>query len=99
MTELVPPSVGSARCGSQRGRADRATYENSRRSGQPARHTHVACSASGSESACLRSFDGEAGSWTTPLRDEQRHMAPRHRLAIELSDQKDVANSCHIRTI
>ena len=29
------------------------------------------------------------------MRDEQRHMAPRHRLAAELSDQEQVADGCH----
>jgi hypothetical protein len=33
----------------------------------------------------------EVGSSTTLLRDEQRHMAPSHRLAVELSDQSAVA--------
>jgi hypothetical protein len=46
---------------------------------------------SGCGSAYRRSSDGEAGSWTTPLRNGQRHMAPVHRLAIEFSDQRAAA--------
>ena len=47
----------------------------------------VAYAPKGYGFAYLRSTDGEAGSWTTPVRDGQRHMAPPHRLAIELSGQ------------
>lgn len=39
-------------------------------------------------SACPRSYGGEVGSLPTPLRNEQRHMAPPHRLAVELSGQR-----------
>src|SRR6202030_3297287 len=96
---VFPVPDGSDTFGSQRDREDPAIYENGRGSERPARHKNVACSASGCEFACLRSFDGEAGSWTTPLRDEPRHMAPRHRLAIELSDQSKDMNSQSTRTV
>jgi hypothetical protein len=38
-------------------------------------------------SAYPRSCGGEVGSLATPLRNEQRHVAPPHRLAVELSGQ------------
>jgi hypothetical protein len=41
----------------------------------------------------------EAGSWTTPLRDERRHMTPRHRLPIELPDQSKDTNSQFRQTV
>jgi hypothetical protein len=53
---------------------------------------HLGRLVSSCKFACLRSCDGEAGSSTTPLRDEPRHVTPGHRLAIELSDQSKVAN-------
>ena len=40
-----------------------------------------------------------SGVITTPLRDEQRHMAPAHRLAVELSGQREAADCCHQRTV
>jgi hypothetical protein len=44
--------------------------------------------ARGYGSAYPRSCGGEVGSLATPLRDEQRHMARAHRLAVELFGQE-----------
>src|ERR1700722_2429286 len=53
---------------------------------------HLAYLVSVCEFAWLRSCDGEAGSWTTLLRDELRHVTSGHLLTIESSDQSKVAN-------
>src|ERR1039458_7902962 len=74
--------------GSRPARDVPAICENGGRTERPVRRRHVACAASGCGFACPRSCDGEAGSSTTPLRDEQRHMAPLHRLAVGLPDQR-----------
>src|ERR1700722_17940898 len=73
--------------GSRAGRDVRAIYENTAQTGRLARHTHVAYAPKGCGFAYPRSCDDEAGSWTTPVRNGQRHMAPPQRLAIELSGQ------------
>src|SRR3954451_1863766 len=82
-----PGSGGSDTSGSHPARGVQAICESSRRTGRPERHTRAVCSVLGCGSAYRRSCDGEAGSWTTPLRDGLHHMAPGHRLAVELSDQ------------
>jgi len=61
--------------------------KNGERTGRYVLHRHVARAVSGCGSAYPRSCDGEAGSSTTPLQDEQRHMAPSHRLVVGLSDR------------
>ena len=53
--------------------------------GKPARRKLAVCAARGYGSAYPQSCGGEAGSLATPLRNGQRHMAPPHRLAVELS--------------
>src|SRR5208282_5282221 len=70
--------------GSQPARDVPAICENGGRTARSVRYRHVACALSGYGFACPRSCDGEAGSSTTPLRDEQHHMAPPHGLAAGL---------------
>ena len=86
--EQIGPDLGSAQ-------DVQAIYENTGQTGRLARHTHVAYAPKGCGFAYPRSTDDEAGSWTTPVQDGQRHMAPPHRLAIELSGQGTGRVGCH----